>query len=523
MNNKISFRKVKIQEKRKIKFTWDKILLLALVGAFILFYSLMTFFAQELEKDVSDLTKGIKNLVIAFLVLLAIVALALVVYRERKKIKRDIELGLVYETRLFRRFTRHKTSILTFFLIVVAGLLLYLIGFYEFLALKLSEAILWFKAYSSYVYYVILGLIFVIILVNLAKDKKIGERFREWKKRKNIKKFFRGKYLRGLREAEKSFSGITRAHEKKRSLTIRLFSRIPFFAQELKKDVSDLTKGIKKEIPEIASEIEKKSYKAFKVSEKDISGFFSVFGRKIKKPAEKIVRYFREDEREIPREIHRAGKFILKEKRRIGEEGARLIQKTEKMVEGIYDDVGRLLSKIFKRRTRKIVLEDFEEHFAKKNKKIARKHRETLQDIIRLKEAFAKKKIMGISHEFEREIHDVRKRAAILIHDLREHIRNNNLIASEKEKKRVEEKAKMYEREISFIKRNSGNIFGSIKRFFEKIGTDVFRPKSKEQGGFKNPFSIKIGKNIFRPEKSEGFKNPFEMPGKEKRKPRRAW
>ncbi|MDP3992199.1 MAG: hypothetical protein Q8P79_01680, partial [Nanoarchaeota archaeon] len=50
MARKITFRRVKLQqEKRKFEFTWDKILLLVLLGALILFYSLTTIFNDEID------------------------------------------------------------------------------------------------------------------------------------------------------------------------------------------------------------------------------------------------------------------------------------------------------------------------------------------------------------------------------------------------------------------------------------------------------------------------------------------
>ncbi|MDZ4226767.1 MAG: hypothetical protein U1B79_01510, partial [Candidatus Pacearchaeota archaeon] len=526
---------------------------------------------------------GIKTFIIAFLVLLAIITLALVIYRERKKIKRDIEIGLAYETRLFRRFIRHKTSILTFFLIVIVGLLVYLTRFYEFLALKLSEAILWFKihpAYITYVYYVILGLIFLILLISVLRSKGIREKFHEWKRKRSVGKFFEKKYSAGVREAEKSsrameiperktnkafknlkkgisgffsalghwikkiYEKIMYIPEKKIPLENKLFSKAPYFSQELRKDTSELTeearavgreaiseikevgKGVRKIEGRVVSEIGevgKGAQRAVRGSERGVSGFFSDFSHAIKKSGENIIGFFsrvmeipekkvplksglfskapyfsQELEKdtsdsvegikiigkeiskaaseieEIPRELGRKEHlFVLREKRNLREETS-IVQRSRKVIDGMYNDVASLLSKAFGRRTRRIVVGDFEKHFNKNNRKIARRHRETLRDIIRLEEV-SKKKIVGISHEFEAEIHRTRRKAALLIHDLIDYIENNELISSKKEKKELEQRARTYGKEISFVRRISRKASEKVGRLFRRGGREAGR------------------------------------------------
>ena len=134
------------------------------------------------------------------------------------------------------------------------------------------------------------------------------------------------------------------------------------------------------------------------------------------------------------------------------------------MIDEVYDDVAGFLSKAFRKRTKKIVAEDFEKHFSRHDEKIARKHKETLKELIGLKEAFAKKKIIGISREFEEGVQKTRKKAASLIADLMEHLENNNLFSSEKERRIAEQRARIYEQELSFMKR----LFKGGRKFQEK-------------------------------------------------------
>ena len=507
---------------------------------------------------------GIRTFIIAFLILLAVIAFTWIVYRERKKIKRGIEHGFVQESRFVKRY---QSSILTFLLIVIAGLILYLAGFYEFLALKVSEAILLFKIYSKYVYYALSGLILLAILAIIFRSRGAKEKFHElgeWRKRRSIKSFFERKYSAGVREAEKIISRVEEIPEKKTALKSRLFSRAPFFSQKLERDTSELAKearaiergaeiigkGLTKEVKVIgkdikligrkfggevektergilkaASEIEeigKKTREAVKVPEKDVLGFFSVFGHDLKKFSEKIGRgfkragrLFRRETREIPRELKGAGHPVLKEKREVGEERTRLVQRSGEMIDEVYNDVAGLLSKAFGKRTRKITAEEFEEHFKKNDEKIAKRHRETFKDIVRLKEAFAKEKIAGISTEFEREIHRVRKGAAALVNDMLEHLEDNKLFSSEKERRRFEERGKKYGQDMSFVKRISRKSLRKTGLILKKSDNAIYRAYDSIRMGIKGLFK--------RDKRVERFKNPFDIPGNEKKNVRRPW
>ncbi|MEK6840674.1 MAG: hypothetical protein AABX79_01845, partial [Nanoarchaeota archaeon] len=364
-------------------------------------------------------TDRIKTFVIAFLVLLAIVALALIVYRERKKIKRNIEFGFAQEARFFGR---HKTSILAFFLISVAGLLLYLFGFYEFLALKISEATLWFRIYSLYVYYALLGLILIIILVSILKSRKAKEKFHEfheWGKRRSIEKFFERKYSRGVREAEKLERGAEIIGEGLTKEVKAIGKEIKVIGRKLggeiekeERKIPKITAGMSKdkgtverEIPKVASELYKGfkavGREAHKITSEMSKGAESV-GEEISEEAVKAGEGFAKGIRKLERGLKADEKT-----KKIGEKNYRVVKVSRRSGPSFFSAVGDrikkaskkiggtagLLSKAFGKRTRKIIIGDFERHFTKDNEKIARKNKETVRNITRLKEAFDKKRI----------------------------------------------------------------------------------------------------------------------------------
>ncbi|HUW43846.1 MAG TPA: hypothetical protein VMV95_02720, partial [Bacillota bacterium] len=139
----------------------------------------------EVEGDLITIipreTQGIKSYIIAFLIILIVIILSLIISLERKKIKS----GLINETKWFRK---HRKSIIMGTLILTIGLILYLTEFFDFLAIKLYEVVLWFKMNVPYTIYATLALGLIIFLVIVFKNKKIRDNFYEWGRKKRVKR-----------------------------------------------------------------------------------------------------------------------------------------------------------------------------------------------------------------------------------------------------------------------------------------------------------------------------------------------
>jgi len=126
--------------------------------------------------------KELRTYIISILISLSIFILLLIFYSEIRRIK----LEITKESWV----SKHKISVLIFFMFIILGGLVYYLDWLRSIGIWVSKAILWSRTnilpYLSYILGIIFVLIILIIIIIIIKKKKPFERFKDWRKRKNI-------------------------------------------------------------------------------------------------------------------------------------------------------------------------------------------------------------------------------------------------------------------------------------------------------------------------------------------------
>jgi hypothetical protein len=128
---------------------------------------------------------NLKTYIILGLIILALLILSIIVYLERKKIKKSIAWGFAQETRWFKRY---KISVLVSALIVILGVLAYSLNLFEFLAG-------WIRSPSfNYFLKTILVLFGLLVIIFVLNKTNFFQRFKAWRaERRAINRLRRAK------------------------------------------------------------------------------------------------------------------------------------------------------------------------------------------------------------------------------------------------------------------------------------------------------------------------------------------
>ena len=171
-------------------------------------------------------------------------------------------------------------------------------------------------------------------------------------------------------------------------------------------------------------------------------------------------------------------RFTLKKEEDFSKKVRRDIRKSKEIVEEIYTDVFTPLRKIFGKKSQKKTIKEFEEKLVKTGK-FTQQHLRILKDIVSIrlksKRRQLKKEIEDGKLDFYREIIKVKRNAAILTKELIEYL--NEMVSFDKQKKKMEKKAKLYDQEIKSIRRLPRDILKiikeiNIKKLFKKKGSE---------------------------------------------------
>jgi hypothetical protein len=138
------------------------------------------------------------------------------------------------------------------------------------------------------------------------------------------------------------------------------------------------------------------------------------------------------------------------------------IQNTIKFTDEIYNDSMHLLSKIFGRKSRKQLVEDFENNFVKTGD-FTRRQARVLREISNMDKILSSNK-----RELYEKRNTVKKNAVLFINDLFGHIKRNKLISPGYETNKIERKIKSYSKNFSSAFLLSRKVFRNTKDVFRK-------------------------------------------------------
>ena len=229
-------------------------------------------------------TKGLKTYMIFILIILAALILSFIFYLERKKIKAE----LMQEGKWIKK---HKTSVLTFSLFVVLGILAYYLNLFELTAIWIFKDIFWIKRnvipyLQNYMFGAIIALVALLILIFIIKNKKKMrqvEREVQYKGKKELKKIkYKSKIRRIKTILRRLFSALSKEEKttgkflkkeykisaKETEINYRKFSKI--IGRFIRKSTEGIKRGIirlRKSLRKIKS-YEKEIEPALKISEK---------------------------------------------------------------------------------------------------------------------------------------------------------------------------------------------------------------------------------------------------------------